>query len=119
MRNRRKLDRLAAELLGPRLASTVDPLARAKLHQVLATPIDRWADAELDALAEQLAPGTVARAEQRVEALVESLDLANMPLAQLLALAERYETPGDRARNPDRAYQRQQLAAQLQKEGTS
>ena len=113
MRYRKKLDQLAADLLGRRLAVTLDPLARARLKAAAGVRLDQWTDAELYALAEQLAPGAVERAQAAAAVEIERLDLATMSTEDLIKLAERLETPGDRARNPGAAEQRRILAQHI------
>lgn len=112
---RRTLDRLAGEILGRRLAAAVDPLQRAQLKAAAGIRLDLWADDELQALAEHLAPEYTAQrraeAEQRQAEIAERL--AAMPLTELSRLFEQVYTSGERARDPGRYEQRRYMLDRL------
>lgn len=123
---RRKLDKLTAELLGRRLAVTTDPLARAQLKEAIGVPLDYWSNEELRALAEllgqQLTPAERAEraelgAELQRQAEAEAQRLAAMTVEQLAAEYARHATAGARARDPQGYQQRMhQLQVLLQSE---
>jgi len=108
---RTKLAKLEAEMQEQRLAKTVDPLERAWLKERLNVPLDLWSDSELYALSEHLEPGFTEHQGQRRAAYAEQL--ARMMTTELLAELARFESRGDRQRDPLGYAERWRKARQL------